>query len=189
MEKEMDLLLVSCNIFNLFLENEFNLILDENMLPARYNQFIIDTFFELTLGIDENTDGIDFQTFIYYDWALRFFDVRNKTRSWFLTEPEFIQSLANPLFNSYMMGEIHMIPNNNYTENTYNMYTYQKIKHFNNEGDFLLKFVEKKAEKSNLKKSKLETRSRSKINQAPIIPIGDIYSLASNKLFLKLYCP
>lgn len=149
------------------------------MLPARYNQFIVDQFFQLTLDTDESSQGIDFQTFIYYDFALRFFDVQNKTRPWFLTQAEFITTLQNPLFNSYMMGEIQMIPNNNYTDATYNMYTYQKIPNFNREDDYLLKFVEK----SNLKKGKLTTRVRKTV-QAPIIPKGDIYSLASNTTFL-----
>lgn len=64
------------------------------------------------------------------------------------------------------------------------MYTYQQIQNFNNEGDFLLKFVEKNAEKeSNLKKSKFLTRTRARSSDAPVIPIGDIYSLASNVSF------
>lgn len=152
------------------------------MLPARYNQFIVNQFFELTKEDDESIQGLDFQSFIYYDFALRFFDVQNKTRNWFLTLPEFIQTLENPLFNSYMSGEIHQIPMTNYTEASYNMYTYQKISHFNDEQDFLMKFVQKSEEKSNLKKNKLRTRSRVE-KQAPVIPVGDILSLASNTTF------
>lgn len=85
------------------------------MLPSRYNQFAVDTFFKLTRDNDETQQGIDFQTFIYYDFALRFFDIKNKTRNWFLAETEFIQTLKNPLFNAYMMGELQMIPMTNYT--------------------------------------------------------------------------
>ena len=59
------------------------------------------------------------------------------------------------------------------------MYTYHNINVFNDEQDFLLKFVEKK-ESSGLKgKSKLKTRTR----QAQAVkPLG-IYSLASNTTF------
>ncbi|MFO0515433.1 MAG: hypothetical protein ACK5YA_01140 [bacterium] len=59
------------------------------------------------------------------------------------------------------------------------MYTYHNINNFNDEQDFLLKFVEKK-ESSGLKgKSKLKTRTR----QAQAVkPLG-IYSLASNTTF------
>lgn len=65
------------------------------------------------------------------------------------------------------------------------MYTYQKIYNFNTEGDFLLKFAETKSHvKSNLKKGKLQTRTRSLENQAYVIPKGDIYSLASNTTFV-----
>jgi hypothetical protein len=38
-------------------KTEFNLVLDENMLPARYNQFIIDTFFKLSYEDDHEAQG------------------------------------------------------------------------------------------------------------------------------------
>lgn len=85
------------------------------MLPARYNQFIINQFFKLTENPDKENNGIDFQSFMYYDFALRIYSIKNQTRPWFLNEGEFISTLQNPLFNSNMMAELQQIPMTNYT--------------------------------------------------------------------------
>jgi len=89
----------------------------------------------------------------------------------------------NPLFSAHLMGEIQMIPMTNYTARSYEMYTYQKINNFNDESDFISKFVEKKStkieSKSNLKKGKMQVKMR----QAPIVPVGDILNMASNVTF------
>lgn len=96
-------------------KNEFNLMLDENMLPAKYNQDIVNNFFKLTYEDDHESEGMDFQTFVYYDFALGLYDQRNATRRWFLNETEFTEAISNPLFNVHMMTEIEMIPTTNYT--------------------------------------------------------------------------
>ena len=46
-------------------------MLDDNMLPARYNQDIVNQMFVITADQDTKTSGLDFQTLIYYDFALR----------------------------------------------------------------------------------------------------------------------
>lgn len=62
------------------------------------------------------------------------------------------------------------------------MYTYQNISVFNDEQDFLLKFVEKESNsKFNLKKARTSLKSRSKID--PALAVGKIYNLASNSTF------
>jgi hypothetical protein len=96
--------------------NEFNLVLDENMLPARYNQDIINKFFKLIAEEDSPDHGLDFQSFIYYDFALRLYGIQNTTRIWYLNPGEFIKVINNPLFNTNMMGEIYAIPMTNFTQ-------------------------------------------------------------------------
>jgi hypothetical protein len=96
------------------------------MLPARYNQIVINQFFKLTENPDKENNGLDFQSFMYYDFALRIFSIKNQTRPWYLNEGEFITTLQNPLFNSYMMGELQQIPMTNYTS----VRNYYKFKFF-----------------------------------------------------------
>ncbi|MFO0515434.1 MAG: hypothetical protein ACK5YA_01145 [bacterium] len=103
----------------IFLENEFNLILDENLLPTRYNQIVVNQFFKLTENPEKDMNGIDFQSFMYYDFALRIFSIKNQTKPWYLNEAEFISTLQNQLFNSNMMQELQQIPTTNYTSVSY----------------------------------------------------------------------
>ena len=165
-------------------KSEFNLILDENMLPSRYNQKVVDQFFILMKEDDKKNHGIDYQSFIYYDFALSMFSFGNQTRKYFANETEFTQILQNPLFNSYMLSQISQTPMTNFTTASYQMYTYQNIKNYNDEQDFLLKFLEGKTSKlgsaiSAKKNLKFQTRSQNK----DIIPPGQIYKLASNVNF------
>lgn len=137
---------------------------------------------------DVTNSGIDFQSFIYYDFALRFFNLNGKPkeRAWHCNLSEFIETLNNPLFSSHLMAELQMMPMTNYTKHSYQMYTYQKINNFNSESDFLTKFVETGSKKleskanSNLKgKLSLKTKSR----QPPVVPIADILHMATNVTF------
>lgn len=153
------------------------------MLPARYNQFNVDKMFVITADQDTKSSGLDFQTFIYYDFALRLFSFPNATDVWHLNGPEFAQVLNKPLFPSGIMNEIKNIPMSNYTAASYQMYTYMNIKNFATEEDYLLKFAEKKETKlakGNLKKSTLSTRTRT-ATQAVVEP--PYYNLASNVSF------
>ena len=156
--------------------SEFNLVLDENMLPARYNQKVVTQFFQLMKENDQAGHGIDFQSFIFYDYALRLFDLKNATRRYYANELEFIQILSNPLFNNDMMTELSQVPLMNLTANSYQMYTYQNIANFNDEGDFLLKFVEKESNRNKASKGKFATR------QQKFTP-GKILESASNVNF------
>ena len=154
------------------------------MLPARYNQFNVDQMFVLTADKDTKSSGLDFQTFIYYDFALRLFSFPNATDIWHLTGPEFAHVLAKPLFPGGISNEIKNIPMSNITERSYQMYTYMNIKNFQDEEDFLLKFAEKKEKvvKGNLKKSVLSTRTRSKSQtEGRVEP--PYFNLASNVSF------
>ena len=91
------------------------MVLDENMLPDRYNQFIIDNFFKLTREDDRPDEGIDFQSFVYYDFALRLFYNVNATQRWSLNQGEFINVLTQQLFPQAIMRELTQIPSTNFT--------------------------------------------------------------------------
>lgn len=155
-------------------KSEFNLVLDENMLPSRYNQFVVDTMFKLIHEDDLNFEGIDLQTFIWYDFALRLFEQKNATRRWHLNEPEFTNTLANFLFPNKMSYALSQIPMNNFTNMTYQMYTYLNISQFHDEHDFLIKFAQKKEEVKE-KKSNLKTYFRTMHRNAG----KQIYNLAT----------
>jgi len=85
------------------------------MLPDRYNQFIVSNFFKLTAEIDHPNDGIDFQSFVYYDFALRLFYNANSTIRWQLNSGEFVNVLSNMHFPSAVFNELTLIPSTNFT--------------------------------------------------------------------------
>lgn len=91
------------------------MVLDENMLPDRYNQFIVDNFFKLTHEDDHPDEGIDFQSFVYYDFALRLFYNANATQRWSLNQGEFINVLTQQLFPQAIFRELTQIPSTNFT--------------------------------------------------------------------------
>lgn len=95
------------------------MVLDENMLPDRYNQFIVDNFFKLTFEDDHKDEGIDFQSFVYYDFALRLFYNVNATQKWSLNQGEFINVLSQPLFPQAIFKELTQIPSTNFTTVSY----------------------------------------------------------------------
>ena len=130
---------------------------------------------------DVSNSGIDFQSFIYYDFALRFFNLHGKpkVRAWHSNLQEFQESLMNPLFSSHLMGELEMMPMTNFTNQTYQMYTYQKIDNFNTESDFITKFTETGSKKLDSKKTNLKGRTMTRAKQPPIVPRGDIMNMAT----------
>ena len=89
------------------------------MLPDRYNQFIVDNFFKLTRENDHPDEGIDFQSFVYYDFALRLFYNVNATKKWSLNQGEFISTLSQQLFPQGIFNELSQIPSTNFTSVSY----------------------------------------------------------------------
>lgn len=85
------------------------------MLPSRYNQFIIENFFKLIHENDRPYEGIDFQSYIYYDYALRLFYNENSAIRWNLNESEFTQSLSNSKFPNHIYEELKLIPSTNFS--------------------------------------------------------------------------
>lgn len=150
--------------------SEFNLVLDHNILPYRYNQEVVEAMFKLNKDDNKDNHGIDFLSFVFYDYGLRLFTLKNSTRNYHLNYDEFVQVLSKTVFSGNMMQEIQMTPMTNHTESSLNMYQYMNVRNFHDEGDFLVKL-----EKSS-KNLKSKTRLRSRTHQS-------IFPLASNVTF------
>lgn len=142
--------------------SEFNLALDGNMLPIRYNQVIIDEFFELVQEYQKTNQGIDLQTFIFYDFTLQLFSVKKPTRPYSINKKEFIQILDSPLFPNRTLAEISMIPQFNMTSESYQMYQYYNISQFSDESNFLYKFLETEIKTSFQTESKVNNKANNK---------------------------
>lgn len=124
---------------------EFNLALDSNYLPARYNEKIIDQIFQLVSDSNNQNEGIDIHSFIFYDTILRLFDANpNPTLRWNLNFTEFKYVFDYNIFPSSILSEIQKIPQNNITTQSYNMFIYLNHPQYNQEADHFLKFIEKK---------------------------------------------
>lgn len=127
--------------------SEFNLALDGNTLPMRYNQDIVNSFFQLVSDHDKPNQGVDLTSFVLYDFSLRLFDVKNVTKKYNLNFTEFNTTLGHFLFPNKTNQELNRIPQNILTANSYSMYTYLNITNFNTEGDHLIKsFLEASVE-------------------------------------------
>jgi hypothetical protein len=119
--------------------DEFNLALDNNLLPARYNQEIIANFFTLIEDYDRPNQGFDMVTFCFYDFLLKIFDVDKPERKFHLNEKEFGKALSSYMFPNKTISEIQLIPQNTLSNVSYQQYTYLNPTKFNSEQDHFLK--------------------------------------------------
>ncbi len=121
---------------------EFNLALDSNILPSRYNQDVVDQLFKLVQENEKPNQGIDIISYVFYDFVLRLFEVPNAQRKWYLAPSEFMTVFGSYLFPANSLFEVESIPQNNLTANSYNMYTYLNISAYHQEADHFLKFAQ-----------------------------------------------
>lgn len=123
--------------------NEFNLALDSNILPMRYNQDIINSCFKLIEEYDRPNQGMDVISFVFYDFFLRIYDVQTPARQYYLGNSDFQSTFSNYLFPTKTNQTIAKIPQNVLNTSSYQMYSYVNITNYNNENDHFLKsFVE-----------------------------------------------
>jgi hypothetical protein len=128
--------------------SEFNLALDSNILPMRYNQDIINQIFSLVEEADKPNQGIDIQTFVFLDFFLGLFDMPvfgeyKKARPYLVNATEFMAITNHYLFPMKTLLELKKIPQNVINANSYQMYTYLNISNFHSEADhFIRSFVE-----------------------------------------------
>lgn len=125
---------------------EFNNALDNNLLPIRYNQKVIDDFFKLVCDDDNPNQGIDVLTFWFFDSILRIFFGESKgEKRWQADFNQFAAALDSGFFPSHLQKYIQLIPQYTLKNSSYMMEAYDNIKYFKTEEDFLMmpKFLEK----------------------------------------------
>jgi hypothetical protein len=127
---------------NDIIRSEFNLALDRNTLPDRYNQDIINQIFVLVEEEDREDQGIDIKTFIFLDNALRLFSPDKKKKKFFMTIDEFTMSFKHYLFPSKILNLALQVPQYKITLDSYAMYQGMNITKFSYENDYLGKFLE-----------------------------------------------
>lgn len=134
---------------------EFNNALDNNLLPIRYNQKVIDDFFKLVCDEDNPNQGIDVLTFWFFDSLLRvFFGESKSEKRWQADFNQFSAALDSGFFPSHLQKYIQLIPQYTLKNSSYMMEAYDNVKFFKTEEDFLMmpKFLQK-SEKEKEKKS------------------------------------
>jgi hypothetical protein len=125
---------------------EFNNALDNNILPIRYNQKVIDDFFKLVCDEDNPNQGIDIQTFWYFDAILKiFFNDSKSEKRWQANFEQFSTALDSGFFPSHFQKYIQLIPQFTLKNSSYMMEVYDNIKFFKTEEDHLMlpKFLQK----------------------------------------------
>lgn len=149
-------------------KSEFNLALDANDLPVRYNQEVINHFFKLVEEHGKQNQGIDILSFVFYDFVLRIFYLPNAQVKYMLNLDEFTNGvLANYLFPQAITFEIEQLPHNNLTASAYQMYPHANISQYYQESDHFVKFLEKKVVKKE-KAVKVESERRLRIKSQPV---------------------
>ena len=166
---------------------EFNNALDNNILPIRYSQSIIDQIFGLVNEKDIQNQGVDKLTFVFLDFSLRLFSVTNATRPYYINPTDFQNILNNTLFPNKTLGQIYAIPSYGMTNQSFQMFASMNISQFYTEDDYLLKFLEVKSSKKNFNKNLLLEKLQTVFGDAApagnsSIPAFNI-SLVANSLF------
>merc|ERR1712151_877909 len=100
--------------------NEFNLALDNSVLPERFNQKTIEYLFKLANdNTNGNSLGIDCISFCFYDFWLKIFSENAVKTRHYLNVAEFIKANNNILFPKNLAGTITLIPQNKLSEASY----------------------------------------------------------------------
>ena len=88
---------------------EFNIALDTNALPTRYNQETINQLFRLTKKDSISKNGLDLYTFVYYDHFLKlFYQGANEFNRWTLNPAEFTKVCGHWLFPKTIFNYMQM---------------------------------------------------------------------------------
>ena len=147
-------------------KNEFNNALDNNILPIRYSQVTINEMFSLVKSDKILNRGVDKFTFVFLDFNLRLFSVKNATRPYYISSSDFQGILNNTIFPNTTLQEIFGIPSYLMTNASYQMFTSMNISQFYVEDDYLLKFLEVKSNKKKLFGSKAPSTATPALNSS-----------------------
>lgn len=135
---------------------EFNNALDNNILPIRYNQKIIDDLFKLVSEEENPGQGIDVLTFWYFDTLLRLFmDEAQGPRIWHADLARFIKVMKSPYMPQQFIKYIKLIPQYNLTQADYHLEVFNNPRYFRTEEDYLKfpKFLQKEVAGNQLKQA------------------------------------
>jgi hypothetical protein len=145
---------------------EFNMALDTNTLPTRYNQDIINQLFRLTKKDSSATHGIDVFSFVYYDHFLKlFYQGESATKRWTITSKEFSTICSHWLFPEPIFNNMKHVPTANITSPNYNLRAHIKDNQLD-ESDNFSKFLElsSKNTKANLQRYTVEVANQTVID-------------------------
>jgi hypothetical protein len=120
---------------------EFNIALDDNILPTRYNQDIITQLFRLTNKDPNSKNGIDLLSFVYYDHFLKLFYTGATASRWTITPSDFANICSFWLFPQNIFNGMKQVPPANITSPNYNLRAHVQEIHFDEEENFS-KFLE-----------------------------------------------
>lgn len=121
--------------------SEFNIALDTNILPTRYNQDIINQLFRLTRKSQSSKNGLDLYTFVYYDHFLKLFYKGATLNRWTINAKEFATICSGYLFPEFIFNYMKHVPTANLTDTSYNLRAHIADAHLDEEENFA-KFLE-----------------------------------------------
>jgi len=116
--------------------HEFNIALDTNVLPTRYNQDIINQLFRLTKKDSSSRNGIDLITFVFYDHFLKLFYQGANINRWTITSNEFSKICTGFLFPKTIYNYMTQVPLANFTHNDYNLRSHINLNQLDEEDNF-----------------------------------------------------
>lgn len=127
---------------------EFNIALDTNILPTRYNQDIINQLFRLTRKENGGKNGLDLYSFVFYDHYLKLFYQGASNNRWSINPKEFAKICSHWMFPQSIFNYMTQVPTANFTSNTYNLRAHINNNHLEEE-EFSGKFLELKTKRYN----------------------------------------
>jgi hypothetical protein len=159
---------------------ELTLALDNNILPERYNKKTIKYLMKLThtnghgkdngneheVGFgDTGYSGIDLISFCFYDFWLKVFDYNTKKNRFLMDLDEFIVAYNYTLFPKNMRDAIRLIPQNNVTSASYDMYVDTYLDDVGTEENHFLKSFLQNNELKKIKEEKKYKKENKKENK------------------------
>jgi hypothetical protein len=124
--------------------SEFNIALDNNVLPTRYSQDIIDQLFTVTKRQSNSKNGLDLISFTFYDHYLKLFYQGASLNRWTINSKEFAKICSHWLFPNTIYNYLTQVPLANFTQENYNLRAHIHEKHLDEEDNFG-KFLEIKS--------------------------------------------
>jgi hypothetical protein len=118
---------------------EMALALESNILPRRYDNHIIKTFFQLISNPDRPKDGLDLYSFIFMDYFLKLFRFEQPYGDNCITYELFVKLLNNYQFPKKIILEFFLVPQFNLDGTKYDLFITPNMTKAYQEQDFLLR--------------------------------------------------